>query len=523
MYYFIPAWYGQTDEFWKTAIDPWYRIRQKIEFDDSLHQVRIFQDEDLAPQLLLLAYQPHLRYFLHRHDVLEVGYTAIFDLIQGITNENMKNLQVTDLEWPEGSTFVHTPFAIVVQCQHKRYAEIEFGSEGFIGMIRYYKDEQIIREDIYDDRGFISSSLYYEDGQPSYRNYLNAKGVWQLCHFFDGRGIVANPRTEGRFNKSYYGDLSEVIWEFLTKFLEEKVEADDRFVIASDLRHNKHLFDHLPAANTKILTWFAERNQDDSIDSYAAFLPQVDLLIADRYDYLEQLQVAYPEEAKKLKHMASFDTRLALGTSQRIKESKIFYQVDFDQLDLEAIYQVLAFVAKYPKTQVEFGAFNANPEQLGSLQNQVEKMIEERLSPDAFEEVVESSGAENKLEENNEIVSRFSFQDLRDETALIKALQFTRLIVDLSKEPNRYTQIAGISAGIPQINRVASEYVTHQENGYILKHLSDFEKGAYYYLGQLNNWNRSLIYSIEKIKENTGDRLVQKWENWLKEEQNDQG
>lgn len=150
-------------------------------------------------------------------------------------------------------------------------------------------------------------------------------------------------------------------------------------------------------------------------------------------------------------------------------------------------------------------------------------MIEERLSPDAFEEVVESSGAENKLEENNEIVSRFSFQDLRDETALIKSLQFTRLIVDLSKEPNRYTQIAGISAGIPQINRVASEYVTHQENGYILKHLSDFEKGAYYYLGQLNNWNRSLIYSIEKIKENTGDRLVQKWENWLKEEQNDQG
>ncbi|MFR2056753.1 MAG: accessory Sec system glycosyltransferase Asp1 [Streptococcus salivarius] len=47
--------------------------------------------------------------------------------------------------------------------------------EGFIGMIRYYKDEQIIREDIYDDRGFISSSLYYEGGQ-SYRNYLNAKG-----------------------------------------------------------------------------------------------------------------------------------------------------------------------------------------------------------------------------------------------------------------------------------------------------------------------------------------------------------
>ena len=448
MYYFIPAWYGQTDEFWKTSIDPWYLTRQKIEFDDSLHQVRIFQDEELTPQLLLLAYQPHLRYFLHRHDVLEVKATAIFDLIQGISDEAMRNLQVTDLDWPEGSTFVYTPFAIVVQCQHKRYAEIEFGTEGFIAMIRYFDEEQIIREDVYDDRGFVSSSLYFENGQPIYRNYLNAKGIWQLCHFFDGRGIVANPRTDGRFNKSYYGDLSEVIWEFLDKFLAEKVTNEDRFVMASDLRHNKSLFNHLPAENIKILTWFAERNQDDSIDAYAGFLPQVDLLIADRYDYLEQLQ---------------------------------------------------------------------------NLEHQVEKMIDERFSSEVFEEVVESSGAENRLEENNEIISRFSFQDLRDETALIKSLQFTRLIVDLSKEPNRYTQIAGISAGIPQINRVASEYVTHQENGYILKHLSDFEKGAYYYLGQLNNWNRSLIYSIEKIKENTGDRLVQKWENWLKEEQHGQG
>ncbi|MFR4844570.1 MAG: accessory Sec system glycosyltransferase Asp1 [Streptococcus sp.] len=100
MYYFIPAWYGQTDEFWKTVIDPWYRIHQKLNLMTACTS-SYFQDEDLAPQLLLLAYQPHLRYFLHRHDVLEVGYTAIFDLIQGITDEDMKNLQVTDLEWPE--------------------------------------------------------------------------------------------------------------------------------------------------------------------------------------------------------------------------------------------------------------------------------------------------------------------------------------------------------------------------------------------------------------------------------------
>ncbi|MFR4032762.1 MAG: hypothetical protein ACLTZN_03770 [Streptococcus sp.] len=30
MYYFIPAWYGQTDEFWKTSIDLGI-YRQKID------------------------------------------------------------------------------------------------------------------------------------------------------------------------------------------------------------------------------------------------------------------------------------------------------------------------------------------------------------------------------------------------------------------------------------------------------------------------------------------------------------
>ena len=40
-----------------------------------------------------------------------------------------------------------------------------------------------------------------------------------------------------------------------------------------------------------------------------------------------------------------------------------------------------------------------------------------------------------------------------NENDIIKELEQTRLIVDVSEEPNLYTQIAGISAGIPQINR----------------------------------------------------------------------
>lgn len=105
-----------------------------------------------------------------------------------------------------------------------------------------------------------------------------------------------------------------------------------------------------------------------------------------------------------------------------------------------------------------------------------------------------------------------------DETALIKEFEYTRLIVDLSLEPHRYTQIAGISAGIPQINRVTSDYVTHLKNGYILEEVTQFEEARSYYLDQLKYWNQALIEAIEKIRENTGERFVEKWEHYLKED-----
>ncbi len=130
-----------------------------------------------------------------------------------------------------------------------------------------------------------------------------------------------------------------------------------------------------------------------------------------------------------------------------------------------------------------------------NLQNQVEKMIEERLSPrDLWLKGCRSSGAENKLEENNEIVSD-SFQDLRDETALIKAPSIYTTHCRRARSES-LPQIAGISAGIPQINRVASGYVTHQENGYILEALVRFWKRGLTLFGTVEQLE-PFIYSIE--------------------------
>ena len=62
MYYFIPAWYGSNRP-WHADLTPWYYSHFRFEFDDTFNQIRLFQRQGIQSRLLVLAYQPHLRYF----------------------------------------------------------------------------------------------------------------------------------------------------------------------------------------------------------------------------------------------------------------------------------------------------------------------------------------------------------------------------------------------------------------------------------------------------------------------------
>jgi len=180
-------------------------------------------------------------------------------------------------------------------------------------------------------------------------------------------------------------------------------------------------------------------------------------------------------------------------------------------------------------TVVAYGKRNTR-EQVGAvasvkvedLQKQLDLLIMERLNQRELLKDSVVSDAENTLEENTRDDYRFKIINLNDEMGLIRELEYTRLIVDLNPVANIYTQIAGISAGIPQINLQESEYVTHLQNGYILSDLSEFSKAGHYFLDTLKHWNQALIYSIDKIRQNTGDQFVDKWEKWLEEAKSEQ-
>jgi len=119
-------------------LTPWYFSHFKLEFDDTFNQIRLMQHQGVPAQVLLLSYQPHLHYFLHRQGILEVQVDSLFDELQDFHEIRSQVLQVRDIEWDKDCEFMYSPFAIVIHKDGKRYAQIEHGVEGFISDL-YFK------------------------------------------------------------------------------------------------------------------------------------------------------------------------------------------------------------------------------------------------------------------------------------------------------------------------------------------------------------------------------------------------
>ena len=212
MYYFIPAWYGSGRQ-WHADITPWYRSFFRLEFDDTFNQIRLFQRQEITSNLMILAYHPHLRYFLHRHGVLEASVYSVFDDMQDLHDAHVQVLNMWDIEWDRECEFLYSPFAITVYKQGKRYAQVEHGTEGFISDIQYFHENgQLLEHYIMDDRGFVSSVIYFKDGAPSYQDYLNLKGIWQFREYLqeDGR-VEVNPVFSYQYKKISYKSIGELL------------------------------------------------------------------------------------------------------------------------------------------------------------------------------------------------------------------------------------------------------------------------------------------------------------------------
>ena len=191
MLFFIPAWYQQNQ--WCENEQSWRVRRMHTEFDDTVKQIQLFHRNRACPyRIMLLGFAPNFRHFLHRQGVYRAPYWSCFDAIQEVRRKKTAVLSFHNLKWPEGIEFVYTPFVVTAMLEKEKYAQIDFGEDGNPIRIDLYQKGQIRRCNLYDDRGFVSGTVIYEEGRPFYQDYLTESGTWKMRHFLRDGHVEIN-------------------------------------------------------------------------------------------------------------------------------------------------------------------------------------------------------------------------------------------------------------------------------------------------------------------------------------------
>lgn len=505
MYYFVPAWYQE-----KFSL-PWQYISKEVEFDDTINQVRMFKQQNLDTELIILNYMPNLASFLHRQQIFDVSSWSLFDEIQGIQQNQEKQWQpfnYKELNWPSDVAFITTPFITVAMIQHEIYAKIYFNEAGGVLWIEQFNSNQLNQKFVIDDRGFVSCVQIYQEGKHIKTTYMNMSSEIQMIHWIenDSYEIVQSAEIYHKLNQHTFTSL-DLLTETILQLKMVEMNHIDTLVIATDEHHNKYFLNsEMPVK--KVFSFFSERNKNDSLVEISNS-KDIDLIVVDSDSHFTQLDTANIQVPMTI--ISPYDSRLNLGASQEIKENYIW--VNIDNINRELVDTLSELMSKEirrnPDIRVLFASYTGQTEKNVEIEHLAQKLNDSLTPEKTFEEKI------NQLNTEEEEIDFFTFSLVREELDIISAFSKVRLIIDLGETPHLYTQIAGISAGIPQINRLETAYVKHLENGYILNSVNDITIAIRYYLDTLKNWNIALVSAIEKIVENNSGELVNKWQKYL--------
>ena len=545
MYHFIPSWYEENS--WAARYMPWYQETDTSTFDDTVNQIRLFREAGEETELVCLAYMPNLRRFLHRENIYPIPFWSAFDALQGVTWEKPAVLSYEELPWPIGIEWVYQPAKVLAYLGEDLYASIEFEESGSLCWIQYYETREgqsmLSRRDIYDDRGFRSSSVWYWGGQPRRQEYYSPKG--DLCFYEDlktgeitrfvermvktqEKGCIRTWGTDRlgrmggvRIEAIRYRCMEDLIREAARGFFRKRLDREP-YVVAANAQHNAMLLELLKegAEQDVVLSFFGDRYDLSDKESLLRDAAAAGLVVTDTENAAKRIREAgVPGE--KIYDISPFDTRLSLGRSQQIRELKVFMPLDglegiFRQ---KALRQVFEYMKRNTNVILQVGTRKESRGEQEAMAEEMRAVLEDcgaselqiRIPALPLEAGAPGEEPEERTAAEKNTAVRIEIVPYHSENDLIRILDDVRLIVDVRDQPDLYLQIAGISAGIPQVNYRFTRYVKHLKDGYIIENINFITGALEYYLEGLANWNEALVYCVQEVSRYTGGQLVDQW------------
>ncbi len=529
MLYFIPAWYKQNK--FRELEQCWYSRRMHTEFDDTVKQVQLFhRNAKMDYKILLLSYTPNFRHFLHRQGVFHAPYWSVFDSIQEVTKKKATVFSFRHLKWPEGIEFVYTPFVVLAYLNGVKYAKIEFGEDGNPIEVSMYTHGTLNRRNIYDDRGFVSSTEVYENDELVFTDYLTESGVVKFREYSPTGYIELNENTnyyllsngagdggEKRYFKQvYYNNISEMIREVFEAHLENS--SDDDIFCAAMHEYNMKVMRDVLQDKKYILSFYGERFRVRDYSDAKAMVKNAGYIITDSEATTRYLNRDMEEEMEHIVDISPYDSRVDFGISQQLSVQKILVPIDDlpeDRFEM-IIKQLAIYLGLNEMARVHLFTRNAEYDKPQRVLDRVSQiLIEGGFDPRWTIQPDEKKKGENdidRLEGEEEVPTLFFVEQCVDELSVSKCVREQRVLLDMRHNPDLYLQINCLSTAIPQIVRRQTQYVVEKENGLIIKDLTKIPQSLTYFLDGLKNWNNAKVYSYQLGLQFTTRKLLEKWD-----------
>lgn len=522
MLHFIPAWYQENN--WCENEQYWYSRRTRTEFDDTVKHIQLFHRRKPYPfQIMLLSFAPNFRHFLHRQSVFHAPYWSCFDAIQEIRRKKVMMFSFHNLNWPEHVEFIYSPYVLVAMLKGKKYAQVEFGEDGNPIQVDIYQNEMLQRRNIYDDRGFVSSTMLFENQKPLYQDYLNDKGVWKIREFWTDGHVEVNKKCptylleyEGKeyikeFSKTVYEGMEQVIFEVLTSYL-ALLDKDDLFCVAMH-ELNTEVLSHVLKDKKKIISFYGNRYRVKKNSEDTKIVLNADYIITDSQENLKLLRREMQKEIENIVDITPFDSRVDFGISQQLNVQKVMVPVDgMDEETFEALIKTLGeYLPTNDNVRIHLFTRVADYDRKAKLLAKTRECLRKAGMEEGWAAEDNNNVSENTLENPDTIPVRFFVEQCVDELAVSKCMREQRLIVDMRKKTELYLRITGISVGIPQIVYKTTEFVENGQNGLVVRNMSKLGEAISFYLDNITNWNEAMVYSYELGKKYTTEVLVDKW------------
>lgn len=500
MNYLIPAWH--------TLLDEWAYTIPKIEFDDAVSHIKVFQENNVPFSLIISDYQPQLSTKLNQLTISPAQIFSSFDYLQGVQHFDSQVIDYRDFNWPVDAYFDYTNFRIIVMVKEQQYAKICFDTQGKILYIDYFDNGNVSRRLLLDSRGFISREEIFQNGQPYQHVYYDEQGYWRIKHDLGTDHVEVNKLFTTLTKHQYYQHLNDLLAEVVNDHcLTDLNPTDDQLIVTLD---DQAVVDQ---------TIYLQYQPIFSLSRWHTYQKSLNIikdnkftgaLIADNSDTQNTITTQTGLNASII---PLFQSRLDLGHSQRLSQERIglFIESMTEDEIIQAVELIYQRLLQAPAAEA-LTILSYSTEKFQIAQKCISKLKEDHKG-----EFILASEESSEVEEiltNQTNIPKLTIDSQRIVTPAEIGRQFDslRILIDWGRVVDEFLQITAISTGIPQLCRQTTKRVQDYQNGLVCSQITDLNQGLDYYLNNLKHWNQSLVYNVQLMNRYSAAELLNKWQ-----------